>query len=117
MRCLTVSAIAKRAAIAVVLITAAACQQSPVTPTATPSTSSSGRLGACPGSAASPGQQVLLQRLPAPDDLAFDNTGRLLFSDINTGSISALNADGSVTAVQAVRHAALLARGCRARKR
>jgi sugar lactone lactonase YvrE len=96
---MTVSAIARRAAMAVVLMTAAACQQSPVTPTATPSTSSSGRLAACPAAAASPGQQVLLQRLPAPDDLAFDNTGRLLFSDINTGSISALNADGSVTAV------------------
>jgi sugar lactone lactonase YvrE len=96
---LTISAIAKCAALAVMLMTVAACQQAPVTPTATPSTSASGRLAACPAAAAPPGQQVLLQRLPAPDDLAFDATGRLLFSDINTGTISALNADGSVAAI------------------
>jgi sugar lactone lactonase YvrE len=39
---------------------------------------------------------VLAQKLPAPDDLAFDNDGRLLFSDINAGSVSALKPDGSV---------------------
>lgn len=32
-----------------------------------------------------------------PDDLAFDSTGRLLFSDYTNGTISRLNADGSVT--------------------
>lgn len=39
---------------------------------------------------------MLLRNLPAPDDLAFDSQGRLLFSDINTGTVSALSADGSV---------------------
>lgn len=39
---------------------------------------------------------MLLQNLPAPDDLAFDNDGRLLFSDINAGTVSVLHADGSV---------------------
>jgi sugar lactone lactonase YvrE len=39
---------------------------------------------------------VLLQKQPAPDDLAFDNDGRLMFSDIKTGAVSALNADGTV---------------------
>ncbi|TMF11824.1 MAG: hypothetical protein E6I37_08435 [Chloroflexi bacterium] len=34
--------------------------------------------------------------MPAPDDLAFDNAGRLLFSDIKAGTVSALKADGSV---------------------
>ena len=38
----------------------------------------------------------MLRNLPAPDDLAFDNHGRLLFSDIKAGTVSALNADGSV---------------------
>jgi sugar lactone lactonase YvrE len=38
----------------------------------------------------------LLRNQPAPDDLAFDNDGRLLFSDINAGTVSALQADGSV---------------------
>ena len=38
----------------------------------------------------------MLRNLPAPDDLAFDNDGRLLFSDIKAGTVSALNADGSV---------------------
>jgi sugar lactone lactonase YvrE len=44
----------------------------------------------------STGPQVLLQNLPAPDDLAFDNAGRLLFSDIKAGTVSAIKADGSV---------------------
>jgi sugar lactone lactonase YvrE len=39
---------------------------------------------------------VLLQKQPAPDDLVFGNDGRLLFSDINTGAVSALNPDGTV---------------------
>jgi sugar lactone lactonase YvrE len=39
---------------------------------------------------------VLAQKLPAPDDLAFDNNGRLLFSDITAGTVSALKADGTV---------------------
>lgn len=39
---------------------------------------------------------MLAQKLPAPDDLAFDNGGRLLFSDITAGTVSALKADGSV---------------------
>ncbi|MEA2636656.1 MAG: hypothetical protein QOH92_3423 [Chloroflexota bacterium] len=100
MRGLIISAVAKRAAIAVILIATAACQQAPVAPTAiTPTTSPSSKasaLAACPAAPASPGPQVLLQKQPAPDDLAFDNSGRLLFSDINTGAVSALNPDGSV---------------------
>ncbi|HXN05353.1 MAG TPA: hypothetical protein VN895_11020 [Candidatus Acidoferrum sp.] len=100
MRGVMISAIAKRAAIGVILMATAACQQGPVAPTATtPTPSTSPRasaLGACPGASASPGPQVLLQKQPAPDDLVFGNDGRLLFSDIKTGAVSALNADGSV---------------------
>jgi sugar lactone lactonase YvrE len=96
----TISAVAKRAAIAAILMTTAACQQAPVAPTAiTPTPSPSPKasaLAACPAASASPSPQVLLQKQPAPDDLAFGNDGRLLFSDINTGAVSALNADGSV---------------------
>lgn len=99
MRGLTISATAKGAAIGLMLITAAACQQGPVarpaTPTASPSPTPPA-LAACPAASASPGPQVLLQKQPAPDDLTFDNDGRLLFSDIKTGAVSALNADGSV---------------------
>jgi sugar lactone lactonase YvrE len=99
MRGLTISATAKRAAIAVLLMTVAACQQGPVAPKVTPTASPSPKasaIAACPAATASPGAQVLLQNQPAPDDLAFDNDGRLLFSDIKTGFVSALNADGSV---------------------
>src|SRR6202171_6044676 len=99
MRGFTISAMAKRAAIAVILMTAAACQQGSVAPSVSPTTSPSPKaspLAACPPASASPGPQVLLQKQPAPDDLAFDNAGRLLFSDITTGAVSALNADGSV---------------------
>jgi len=96
---LTLSAIAKRTAIVLVLITAAACQQGPVapsaTPTSTPSAKASG-LAPCPAAVAPPGPQILLQGLPAPDDLAFDHDGRLVFSDIKAGTVSALNADGTV---------------------
>ena len=54
-------------------------------------------LAACPaGTPAPAGPQLLLSNLPAPDDLAFDNDGRLLFSDNKAGTVSALNADGSV---------------------
>jgi sugar lactone lactonase YvrE len=53
-------------------------------------------LAACPATPAPAGQQVLLQNLPAPDDLAFDNDGRLLFSDIKAGTVSALKSDGTV---------------------
>lgn len=38
----------------------------------------------------------MLQNQPAPDDLAFDNDGRLLISDIKAGTVSALNPDGSL---------------------
>jgi sugar lactone lactonase YvrE len=99
MSCLTISATAKRAAIAIMLLAVAACQQGPpapkVTATMTPSPKASA-LAACPAATASSGPQVLLQNQPAPDDLAFDNDGRLLFSDIKTGAVSALKADGSV---------------------
>jgi sugar lactone lactonase YvrE len=99
MRGFTISAIATRAAMGVILMTAAACQQGSVAPLVSPTTSpssTSSALAACPATSASPGPEVLLQKQPAPDDLAFDNDGRLLFSDINTGAVSALNADGSV---------------------
>jgi sugar lactone lactonase YvrE len=99
MRGLTISASAKRAAIGLMLVTAAACQQAPVAPSVAPTASPSPKapaLAACPAATASPGPQVLLQKQPAPDDLAFDNNGRLLFSDIKTGAVSILNVDGSV---------------------
>ena len=99
MRGLTISATAKCAAIELILITVAACQQAPVAPSIAPTASPTPKppaLAACPAATASPGPQVLLQKQPAPDDLAFDNNGRLLFSDIKTGAVSILNVDGSV---------------------
>ncbi len=53
-------------------------------------------MAGCPSVLAPSAPQPIAQNLPAPDDLAFDNTGRLLFSDVNAGSVSALNADGTV---------------------
>jgi len=40
---------------------------------------------------------VVLKGVGRPDDLAFDQQGRLLFSDEIDGTISRVNADGSVT--------------------
>jgi len=41
--------------------------------------------------------RVLLSGIGRPDDLTFDQAGRLLFSDFYNGTVSRLNADGSVT--------------------
>src|SRR3989442_545142 len=81
-----------------ILLPLAACQPTATPPptqsaTASPTTPT---LAACPASRPSPGPEVLLRNQPAPDDLAFDNDGRLLFSDIKAGTVSALKADGSV---------------------
>jgi sugar lactone lactonase YvrE len=79
------------------LLIAAACQSSTTPPSKTPSPSPSpSLLAACPATAAPAGPQVLLQNQPAPDDLVFDNEGRLLISDITKGTVSALHADGSL---------------------
>jgi sugar lactone lactonase YvrE len=99
---LTISATAKCTTIGLMLITATGCQQGSVAPSVSATTSGSPKapaLAACPVAFASPGPQVLLQKQPAPDDLAFDNDGRLLFSDIKTGAVSILNVDGSVERV------------------
>jgi sugar lactone lactonase YvrE len=40
---------------------------------------------------------MVLQGVGRPDDLAFDRQGRLLFSDFYAGTISRVNANGSVT--------------------
>lgn len=66
------------------------------TPATTPTTqlTSTGTPGATP-------QQykvrVILSGSRRPDDLVFDPQGRLVFSDFYTGTISRINADGSVT--------------------
>jgi len=85
-----------RAVIVGLLFLTGACQSATITPSPTPSPSPSAPpLAACPASPAPAAAEVLLQNLPAPDDLLFDNGGRLLFSDIKAGTVSALNADGS----------------------
>lgn len=56
-------------------------------------------LTACSSSVAPAGPQAWLTKLPAPDDLIFDSQGRLLFSDINAGTVSAVLADGSIEKV------------------
>jgi len=43
--------------------------------------------------------EVLRSNLPAPDDLVLDRAGRLFFSDIKTGTVSALGADGSISTI------------------
>ncbi|GAC1391325.1 MAG: hypothetical protein NVS4B11_29230 [Ktedonobacteraceae bacterium] len=43
---------------------------------------------------------VLLRAVGRPDDLVFDREGRLLFSDFYNGTISRVNANGSITVLQ-----------------
>lgn len=89
------------------LITLYSCQPSKTTTgSLQPSPSLTARatltpLIACPAAAAAPGSDVLKSGLPAPDDLAFLPDGRLLFSDIHTGTVSALDTDGSVSTIAA----------------
>mgnify|MGYP001334082768 CR=1 FL=1 len=81
------------------------CQPSktaPGSPQASPSLSAGPTpttLIACAAGAAASGSEVIKSGLPAPDDLAFLPDGRLLFSDIQTGTVSALNTDGSVVTI------------------
>jgi len=86
---------------ALLVISATGCQPAAApSPTVTPAASASpAALAACPSSVVPTGPQVLAQKLPAPDDLAFDNAGRLLLSDITAGTVSALRDDGSVQRV------------------
>jgi sugar lactone lactonase YvrE len=89
---------AKPIFIFMLLMTASGCQQAPrtsPTPSATASVSPPA-LAACPATPAPAGPQILAQKVSAPDDLAFDNDGRLLFSDIQAGTVSALKSDGTV---------------------
>src|SRR5579864_7957091 len=41
--------------------------------------------------------RTILSGVGRPDDLVFDPQGRLLFSDFYNGTVSRVNADGSVT--------------------
>jgi len=89
------SIVVKRALILLTIV-AAGCQPGLISPSPRPSPTPSA-LRACPAGASAPaGPQALLSNLPAPDDLAFDNDGRLLFGDIKAGTVSALGIDGSV---------------------
>ena len=91
------SAMARTAALTL-LIAAAACRETP-TATSTPTpllTATPSPLTACPLGPVPSVPQVLLNSLPAPDDMVIDKQDRLLFSDINAGTVSRLNADGSV---------------------
>jgi sugar lactone lactonase YvrE len=84
-------------AITVLALAFAACQPAPVGRSPSPTASArQSVLAACPAMPAAAGPQVLLHNQPAPDDLAFDHDGHLLFSDINRGTVSMLQADGSV---------------------
>jgi len=57
-------------------------------------------LAACPAGVVATGPEVLKAGLPGPDDLAFDQQGRLLISDIHAGTVSALNPDGSLMGLE-----------------
>ena len=88
------SIVVKRGLILLTIV-AAGCQQGLISPSQRPSPTPSA-LSRCPaGSPAPAGPQILLSNLPAPDDLAFDRDGRLLFGDINAGTVSAMGIDGS----------------------
>jgi DNA-binding beta-propeller fold protein YncE len=93
------SAVGKNATAVALLVIMAGCQQGTVAPSQWPTSTASAQasaLAACPSAAAPGGPQVVLKNLPAPEDLAFGLDARLLFSDITAGTVSALNADGSL---------------------
>lgn len=81
------------------------CAQSPTTKNATPTAAPptvlptpSPTLSATPATTPTHFKtRVLLSHFGRPDDLVFDPQGRLVFSDFYNGTISRLNANGSVT--------------------
>lgn len=91
------------------LIALSSCSQSPpsITPTPTrttvvPATTITPAIS--PTASATPGvtpqhykTRLLVSGRRRPDDLIFDPQGRLVFSDFYAGTISRLNADGSIT--------------------
>ncbi len=66
----------------------------PTIPFASPSPTGSSTIDTTPTHYT---RTVVLKGVGRPDDLAFDQQGRLLFSDFYNGTVSRLNADGSVT--------------------
>lgn len=80
-----------------IAIACVGCQQVPVrlSPTASP-TAAHTPLVACPLASPPANPQVIARGQPAPDDLAFDNDGQLLVTDVNAGTLSLLHADGSM---------------------
>ncbi len=91
------------------LISLSSCSQSSPTVTSTPTRTtvipaSTTTPTALPTLTSTPGAtpqhfktRVILSGRRRPDDLVFDPQGRLVFSDFYAGTISRLNADGSVT--------------------
>lgn len=76
----------------------------PTTPGASPSASTHTTPSATPGASATPNTtpthykvRLLLAGKYRPDDLTFDPTGHLVFGDVFRGTVSRLNANGSVT--------------------
>jgi len=97
-----VSSIARAAGLTALLLVLGGCQSAG---SATRSTASAtplptaAPLDACPATRAAGAPEVLRSNLPAPDDLVLDRAGRLFFSDIKTGTVSALGADGSISTI------------------
>ena len=78
------------------------CNQAPGAHRTTPTLASTlAPLRACPATSARAAPQVLLKNLKGPDDLGFDDAGRLLFTQNTAGTLSALNPDGSVERIAA----------------
>ncbi len=78
--------------------------QHPSTPTSSPSALTKVTPGVTVGGSSTPDTtplhyktRLLLSGKYRPDDLAFDLAGHLVFSDVFRGTVSRLNADGSVT--------------------
>lgn len=91
------------------LIAFSSCSQSSPSPTSTPTRTTVTPAAtitpiASPTPSATPGvttqhykTRVVVSGSHRPDDLIFDPQGRLVFSDFYAGTISRLNADGSIT--------------------
>jgi sugar lactone lactonase YvrE len=84
---------------AILLLALAACNGASTSTKAHTATATFTRAAATPTSLPTGRYtaHLLLHGSQRPDDLAFDVQGRLLFSDYYAGTVSRLNADGSVT--------------------
>lgn len=81
------------------LVLSASCQQATTSGARSSATPTATVPSQCPAKPAVAGKESILSGLQAPDDLTFDQAGRLIFGDIKAGTVSRVDSAGAVQPV------------------